>query len=44
MIIHSKWDLSRAMKPRATQSSGTDSPETTLIAYAKHIDKYLDKC
>ena len=27
------------MKPRATQSSDTDSPETTLIAYAKHIDK-----
>ena len=32
------------MKPHATLSSGTVSPETTLIAYAKYVDEYSDKC
>ena len=38
MIIHSKCDLSRAMKPHGTLSSGTDSPEIALIAFAKYVD------
>ena len=43
MIIHRKWDLSRA-KPHATLSSGTYSQETSLIAYAKYVDEGSEKC
>ena len=31
------------MKPHATLSSGTESPETTLVVYAKYVDEYSDK-